>query len=163
MFKIPEGQALKTEVDKTEKGYTIQKNDLLELEVYTNAGERLVDPEVYLKNERPDVETTQETVPQYLVDKNGIVKLPMIGQINLNGLTIRLAEEVLQKEYSKFYKDPFVILKYANKRVIVLGAPGGQVIPLKNENTSLVEVIALAKGIDNNAKAVNLRVLRNEE
>ena len=56
MFKVSEDQVLKTEADKTEKGYTIQKNDLLELEVYTNGGERLIDPEVYLKNERPDNE-----------------------------------------------------------------------------------------------------------
>ena len=50
-----------------------------------------------------------------------------------------------------------------NKRVIVLGAPGGQVIPLVNENIHLVEVLALAKGVDNLAKAHNIRVLRGDQ
>ncbi len=54
----------------------------------------------------------------------------MIGEIKLEGLTIRQAEEVLQQAYSKFYEDAYVVLKYTNKRVIILGAPGGQVIPL---------------------------------
>jgi polysaccharide export outer membrane protein len=43
-----------------------------------------------------------------------------------------------------------------------LGAPGGQVIPLVNENVHLVEVLALAKGIDNLAMAQNVRVLRGD-
>ncbi|MCK5104336.1 MAG: polysaccharide export protein EpsE, partial [Cyclobacteriaceae bacterium] len=53
-------------------------------------------------------------------------------------------------------------LKYLNKRVIVLGAPGGQVIQLENENTSVVEIVALAGGIDDNGKAQNLRLIRGD-
>jgi len=37
------------------------------------------------------------------------------------------------------------------------------VIPLVNENLHLVEVLALAKGLDNNAKAQNIRVLRGDD
>jgi polysaccharide export outer membrane protein len=70
---------------------------------------------------------------------------------------------MIQTEYAKFYKDPYAILEYTNKRVIVLGSPGGKVIPLINENVSLVEILALAEGVDNNARATNIRVLRGEE
>jgi polysaccharide biosynthesis/export protein len=45
----------------------------------------------------------------------------------------------------------------------VLGAPGGQVIPLVNENTRLTEVLAMAKGLGNDAKAHNIRVLRADK
>jgi polysaccharide biosynthesis/export protein len=83
-----------------------------------------------------------------------------VGELNLEGLTLVKAEEILQKEYSKFYEDPFVLLKFTNKRVVVLGAPGGQVIPLVNENIKLTEVLALAKGIATDAKANNIRILR---
>src|SRR5690606_141088 len=38
----------------------------------------------------------------------------------------------------------------------------GKVIPLTNENTTLVEVIALAGGIDNTGRAHNIRVLRGD-
>ena len=44
----------------------------------------------------------------------------------------------------------------------MLGAPGGQVIPLQNENTSVVEVVALAGGIDERGKAFNLRLIRGD-
>jgi polysaccharide biosynthesis/export protein len=45
----------------------------------------------------------------------------------------------------------------------VLGAPGGMVIPLVNEGVRLVEVLALAKGIEKNGKAHNIRVLRGDQ
>jgi polysaccharide export outer membrane protein len=162
MFQLPEGAALKQQMDVAEKNYTIQKYDHLELDVYTNKGEKIVDPEF----QRATGQVSQsETVvkPIYAVDVNGVSKFPLVGEIKLDGLTIRQAEEVLQQAYSKFYTDPYVLLKYNNKRVIVLGAPGGQVIPLTNENMHLVEVLALAKGVNNDAKAQNIRILRGDQ
>jgi polysaccharide export outer membrane protein len=87
----------------------------------------------------------------------------MVGEVKLEGLTIREAEALLQDAYEKFYTKPFVVVKYTNKRVVVLGAPGGKVIPLANENMKLLEILALAEGISNDAKAQNIRVLRNEK
>lgn len=161
MFKVPEGQSLKNEVDKAEKNYTIRKNDFLQLLVYTNGGERLVDPEAVLSKDNPV--TTPATPPTYLVGTDGRINFPMIREVMIEGLTIRQAENFLQQEYARFYKDPFITLKFVNKRVIVLGAPGGQVIPLVDENVKLTEVLALAKGVSNDAKANNIRVLRGEQ
>jgi polysaccharide export outer membrane protein len=87
----------------------------------------------------------------------------MIGEIKLEGLTIRQAEEILQQAYSKFYTDAYVVLKYTNKRVIVLGAPGGHVVPLTNEGMHLVEILALVEGIPNDGKATNIRVIRGDQ
>jgi polysaccharide export outer membrane protein len=161
MFKVPEGQALKNEIDKAEKNYTIRKNDVLQLTVYTNGGERLVDPEAVLSKDNPV--TAPASPPTYLVGIDGRINFPMIREVMIEGLTIRQAENFLQQEYQKYYKDPFVTLKFANKRVVVLGAPGGQVIPLVDENVRLTEVLALAKGVHNDARANNIKVLRGEQ
>jgi polysaccharide export outer membrane protein len=163
MFRATNAEAVQMQVRETEKNYVIQKNDRLELEVYTSKGERLVDPDRYLSTgSNVQAATAKPEVNSYLVGQDGLVKLPMVGSINLVGLTITQAEELLQKEFTKFYKDPFVILKYINKRVVVLGAPGGQVIPLVNDNMRLTEVLALAKGINNDARASNIRVMRGD-
>lgn len=161
MFKVEDQQALKTAVRSAEKNYIIQKNDQLELEVYTSKGERLIDPDAYLKQDQPGAGVENKKL-SYLVDENGIAKFPMIGEIKVTDLTLRQAEEILQKEYSLYYKESFIVLSCISKRVVVLGAPGGQVIPLTFENMKLVEVLALAKGVDNNAKAHNIRVLRGD-
>ena len=54
-------------------------------------------------------------------------------------------------------------MKYANKRVVLLGAPGGQVIPLTKEITRLTEILALAKGVSNDGRANNIRLLRGDQ
>lgn len=153
---------LSAEVLKAEKDYVIQHNDLLKLDVYSNKGERLIDPNPELTNTNTNQDKTEEEIT-YLVDLNGYAKFPMVGSLKLDGLTLRQAEDILQKEYEKFFKEPFVILRYANKRVVVLGAVGGQVIPLTNQNITLVEVLALAKGMPNDARAKNIRVIRGEQ
>ncbi len=166
MFKSTETEAAekaKKNASETEKNFRVAKNDRLTLEVYSNGGERLIDPNPELTKTTQDTQTTSEDKPVYLVDINGLIKIPMVGEVNVVGLTIKQAEELLQKEYAKFFKDPFVQLSFINKRVVVLGALGGQVIPLENENVTLVEVLALAKGLDNNSKAQNMRLIRGDK
>lgn len=163
MFKIDDPTVVQQQVAAAEKNYVVQPNDLLQLEVYTNSGERIIDPDLQLTKDIGTQNLAARTVPAYLVNVEGIAKFPMVGEIKIDGLKIREAEEVLQKEYARYYQGAFAILKYVNKRVIVLGAPGGQVIPLVNENMHLVEVLALAKGINNDGKAQNIRVLRKDK
>lgn len=163
MFRVPDQAIVKQQAEETQRNYVIQVNDYLKLAVYTNKGERIIDPDLELYKNMPVQTGLTKPDPNYLVDVNGIVKFPKINEIKLLGLTIRQAEELLQKEYSPLYTDAFVTLQYVNKRVILLGSPGGAVIPLINENMTLVEILALAKGVDNNAKSNNIRVLRGDD
>lgn len=163
MFKIPEGYKLEQEIQKAERNYVIQKNDLLSVDVYTNEGERIIDPDLKLAETIATQGVNAKPEVTYLVDLKGVTKLPMVGEIKLEGLTIREAEALLQDAYNKYYTKPFVVIQYINKRVVVLGAPGGQIIPLTNDNMELVEILALAKGVSNDAKAHNIRVLREEK
>ncbi len=151
-------EAIKT----VESNYMIQPDDRIEIEVYTQKGERLIDPEFELIENNQNIENLRPQLT-YLIRKDGMVKLPMIGDIKLEGYTLNTAEELLQKEYAMFYEKPFVYVNYVNKRVIVLGASEGQVIPLENENTKVSEILALSQAIDNDAKAHNIRLIRNNE
>lgn len=155
---IADQQKIIEAVSEAESNYKIRKNDYLKIDVYTNKGERILDP---------NYELTQATqinriIPQYLVQNEGIVNLPIIGNIQLEGLTLYEAGKLLEERYSLFYKDAYVLINFNNKRVTVLGAPGGQVIPLQNEDMNLFEVLALAGGLDNNAKAGNIRIIRGD-
>jgi polysaccharide export outer membrane protein len=163
MFRVSEETKLGEQAAKAEKNYVIAKNDLLELQVFTNKGERIIDPDFELSKDVTASNLSSKEEQTYLIDVKGLAKFPLVGEINLEGLTIRQAEEILQKEYTKYYTDSFVILKFASKRVIVLGSPGGLVIPLVNDGVRLVEVLAMAKGIEKNGKAHNIRVLRGDQ
>ncbi|GAB1445500.1 hypothetical protein MASR2M41_12020 [Flammeovirgaceae bacterium] len=163
MFKTPEGFQAEEITPKSIdaiQDYLIQKNDLLTVEIFSNNGERIVDPNQELANS--PIQSGEKEKLTYLVTTNGNVKLPMINEIRLEGLTLRQAEMSVQAAYAKFFKDPYVVMNFANKRAVLLGATGGQVIPLKDQNMRLTEVLALGKGLDNNAQAQNIRVLRND-
>jgi polysaccharide export outer membrane protein len=166
MFKPSDGhqpEVFKKEAGSTERNYVIQKNDYLTLQIFSNNGERLIDPNPEMTGQASAGKDRQKEEPvNYLVDVNGIVKLPLVGEMRLEGITLRQAEEIVQKEYSKFFKDSFVIFSYVNKRVIVLGAPGGQVIPLLNQNVRVAEVLALAKGVSNDGRASNIKLIRGD-
>jgi polysaccharide export outer membrane protein len=168
MFKPTEGfqpEVFKKEAQAVEKNYTIQKNDYLTLEIFSNNGERLIDPNPDMSGQSSSNNNNSQQDDDkihYLVDVNGVAKLPLVGEIHLEGLTLRQAEEIVQKEYSKYFKESFVIFSYVNKRVIVLGAPGGQVIPLTNQNIRVAEVLGMAKGLSNDARANNIKLIRGD-
>ncbi len=166
MFKTEKGvdpKQVETAIQQAEGNYRIQKNDLLNVEVYTNKGELLIDPNNELtKGSQTNFLESDRLNPDYLVQEDGLVKLPIIGLIQLGGLSLTEAEDLLAEEYSKFYKDVFTLIRYTNKRVFVLGALGGQVIPLLNENINLLEVLSMAGGINKDSKAQNIRLLRGD-
>lgn len=166
MFRPSDGyqpEVYKKEAISTEKNYIIQKNDYLTLKVFSNKGERFIDPNPDLTGQGASSKDQQKSEEiHYLVDVNGMVKFPMVEELKLEGLTLRQAEAIAQKEYSIFFKEAFVLLSFVNKRVIVLGAPGGQVISLISQSTRVAEVLALAKGLNNDARANTIKLIRGE-
>lgn len=147
-------------VESARSNYLIKPNDMLNLSVFTNKGEMIVDPNFELvQNLNPQALMSRNQF-QYLVQNDGKVKFPLLGLVYIEGLTIQQAEDKLEKLYDSSYKETFVKLQFMNKRVTVLGATGGQVIPLLNENTSVVEAIALAGGMPAQGKAQNIRLIR---
>ncbi|MCS6824406.1 MAG: polysaccharide biosynthesis/export family protein [Cytophagaceae bacterium] len=166
MFRTDE-QILIDSIQKADanhkKNYVIQKNDYISIKVYTNNGERIIDPDYeLLKATGIQAGTLNRETPKYLVRDNGMVFLPMIGDIKLEGYTLRQADSILSEAYSKFYYNVYVITKFENKRVVVLGALGGKVLNLENENTNLIEVIAQYGGVSQESKAHNIRVIRGD-
>jgi polysaccharide biosynthesis/export protein len=64
---------------------------------------------------------TQQTIPGYLVDKNGEIELPFVGKIKLSGYTTIQARDTITAAISQYIKSPIVNIKFANFKVTVLG------------------------------------------
>lgn len=192
---------LRAAVNRTAKNYRIQPNDYLDVRVYTNKGERILDPNGELQFGSPagavrggagsrgqasgaGGSATRNTGQgagsstggsEFLVQADGTVTLPMVNRVNVNNLSLLQADSVLKISYEIFYKDVFVTTHITNNRVTLLGAPGGKVISLENDNMNLLEVLALAGGIDGSTgstggtglyryggKANNIRIIRGD-
>lgn len=164
---------LRASVAEAGHNYRIQPNDVLSIRIYTNKGELLVDPNNFLRQELQNasgngsgVRNTQQPgqqqeQQQYTVLPNGEVKVPMIGYIKVQDLTLNQADSLFQSRFETYYRDTYVYSQVVSRRVVVLGATGGQVIQLPYENINLVEVLALSGGMPENGKAQKIRLIRN--
>lgn len=166
MLKAPEDYKY-SDFEKAAKAielnYVIQVNDRIRVSVFTNDGERIIDPDYELLKELPANQVNSRPDPDYLIREDGFVRLPLLGDVKLTGLTLNDANLYLQEKYNTFYTNSYVDVAFANKRVIVLGGSGGQLIPLVNENVTVAEVIAMTGGLQREGKAQNIRLVRGKE
>ncbi|MDF7813025.1 polysaccharide biosynthesis/export family protein [Hymenobacter sp. YC55] len=195
MFRLSDGKGLDTTrlrgvVNRVNRNYIIQPNDLLAVRVYTNNGERIIDPNGELQFGAPagmlptgtngsrtlatgTGQPTQAGDSEFTVQTDGTVRLPLINRVSITGYTLLQADSLLKVRYEEFYKGVFVVTRVTNSRVVVLGSVGGRIIPLVNDNMNLIEVLAAAGGIDGNGgggtslyrsggKASNIRIIRGD-
>jgi polysaccharide export outer membrane protein len=160
MLKTKKGYQFSKFSDSTNlKEYRLSVNDIISFNLYSNEGFKLVDL-TSLNNANTGYRF--ENTLAYLIEVDGFCKLPILGKTKLSGYTIKEAEIMLEEAYSAFYNKPFVIVKVSNKRVIVFPGSAGdaKVIPIENNNTTLIEAIALAGGIADDGKAAQIKLIR---
>lgn len=138
------------------ENYRIASTDAIQFKVFANDGFKLVD----MSNTGNT--TNAGAIIEETVDKDGMLKLPLLGKIKVVGLTMREAQSLLEKEYEIYYIKPFVQLKVVNKRVIVFPGSAGaaRVVSIVNNNTTVFEAIALAGGITEEGKAYRIKLIR---
>jgi polysaccharide export outer membrane protein len=170
-----DASAVEKSVERVAGNYVIQPGDYVRLDVFTNDGERLIDPNFELMagagaagNQQGNQIRERFT---YLVMEDGTCRMPKVGTVRLQNLTINEAEELLQEAFNAYYRESFVKLRPANRRAVVLGgigagggqaATGGLVVALENENMTIMEVIALSGGVAPGAKVSSIRLIRGE-
>lgn len=104
---------------------------------------------------------SQQSVTGYLVDKDGNIELPFVGQVKVVGLTTSQAREVIRKKTNEFYKNPSVIVRFANFKIGVLGEvnkPGTYVLP--NEKVTIFDALGLAGDLTIYGKRDNVLLIR---
>ncbi len=164
MFKTPKGYefAKDTTVSSSPLVYLIQPGDKLALKIYSNDGFKLVD--ITSSTAYSSEGNSAMVDVTFSVDNDSTVKLPIIGRIAVVGKSIREAEKLLEELYSKYYNDPFIIIKVTNRNAIVflndLGR--GTIVQLNNDNTSLYEALAQAGGIGELSKSYSIKILRGD-
>lgn len=97
-----------------------------------------------------------------LVEKDGTVKIPQLGELNLGGFTLSSAEDTLTQLFSKTIKNPIIEIKILNAEISVLGelnSPG--TYKLEKEINTLVEVISRAEGLTSYAKKKKIQIIRD--
>jgi polysaccharide biosynthesis/export protein len=87
---------------------------------------------------------------KHLVGPDGIVTLPVVGDLHLSGLTREEALGLVRSSFTKFYEGLSIVLRtevYASNRVFVLGRVSSPGVLHFDSTPTLLEAIARAGGL----------------
>jgi len=96
-----------------------------------------------------------------LVNSRGDIRLPLIKSIHIAGLTQTEAESTLEEAFRTYLKHPDIQIEVLNKRAYVIGEvrrPGE--IPLINEQLTLLQILAKAGDITDQADRKSILIMR---
>lgn len=148
----------------------IQKNDLLDIAVSS------VDPELL----RPFLQygsgingggnnygySGGNNNEGYLVEADGTINFPLLGQIKVAGLTRRQVVDLIQNRLKKegYIKDPTVMVRFLNFRISVLGEvshPG--TYKITSERITLFEALSMAGDLTIHGRRDRVAVVRETD
>lgn len=100
----------------------------------------------------------------YLVDKDGNINYPVVGLINLKGLTKQEAIKKMNSLLNEYVKDPIINIRFMNFKVTVIGEvqrPDLFVIP--TEKVTVLEALGLAGDMTAYGKRENVMIIREKD
>jgi polysaccharide export outer membrane protein len=100
----------------------------------------------------------------YLVNKDGNIDFPVLGSIQVKGLTITQLKDSLKIKLNKYLQDPIVNIRLLNYKITVLGEvarPSTYSIP--SERITVVDAIGMAGDLTIYGKRENVLLIREEK
>ncbi|MCA1761446.1 MAG: polysaccharide biosynthesis/export family protein [Cryomorphaceae bacterium] len=148
---------------------TIQPDDLLSITVNSLSAEsNMLFNQGVLGTLGSDVSEGakgSETIEGYLVDDNGYINFPVVGQVKLGGLTKAEATDTIQSILSRDYiKNPTVNIRFLNFKITVLGeVKNPSVITIPTEKINILEAISMAGDMTVVGKRENVLIIREHD
>ncbi len=135
--------------------------DILSVSVFTINSEAY--PYLSATMERPYSDTRSAYEKGIVVNDSGFIKLPLIGTVQVAGLSIPSATRIIEMKFKDYIEDPIITVKKLNFKITVLGEvnkPG--TYPVLNEKVTLPEALGLAGDISQYGDRQSVRIIREE-
>lgn len=97
----------------------------------------------------------------YLVDENGNISYPQLGEVHVEGLTLLEVRDKIQKEVDRFVLNTSVVVKLVNRTFTVLGEAGSSgLIPMPKNQYTIFEALGAAGGISDGGNRQRVKLMR---
>ena len=107
---------------------------------------------------------SQPILQQYLVSNEGTIDFPVLGQLNVGGLTKNEAESIIREKLKTYLKEtPIVTVRMSNYKIAVLGEvarPG--MFTVSNEKVNIFEALAMAGDLTIWGMRDNIKLIRED-
>ena len=109
--------------------------------------------------------TTQPVLQQYLVDNEGTINFPVLGELKVGGLTKEETEKMIVEKLKPYIKEvPIVTVRMVNYKISVLGEVGHPgTFTINNEKVNLLEALAMAGDMTVYGLRDNVKLIRENE
>ena len=151
-------ELLKAQYIPDVKKILIQTDDILSISVSTFDS---TTAKLFNNPVRPSASDGSFIGQGYLVDVDGYIEFPVLGKIQLKGLTREDAKNHIKTKLLTFLREPVVEVRFLNLHVSVMGEvqrPGLYTFP--DEHFTVLEAITLAGDMTNLADRENIMVIR---
>ena len=105
-----------------------------------------------------------ELTTGYFVDDAGYIDFPVLGSLDVGGLTLSEIKEMIAGRLADGYlKDPVVNVRFLNFKVTILGevnTPG--LLRLSNKRVTLLEALGMAGDLTDYANRTNVLIMRED-
>lgn len=98
----------------------------------------------------------------YLVDVNGNIEFPVLGELHVAGLTRLQLQDLINEQLKSngYLSNPNVMVRFLNFKVFVLGTETGKVLNITEERCTFLEALAMAGGLDLYDRRDHIGVMR---
>jgi polysaccharide export outer membrane protein len=100
----------------------------------------------------------------YDINDSGYITIPVIGKVQVSGLTVYQIKDTLQKSVDQYLKDATVIVKLTNFKITVLGEvnhPG--TFRVYDNSINVLEAIGLAGDLNTYGNRQKIMIIRQNE
>jgi len=106
--------------------------------------------------------TTQAIISGYLVDKDGYVHMPYVGDLLVKDLTSKQVKDLVTQKISVYFKDPVVNVRFSNFKITVLGeVKNPTTFLMPNESPTIFDALGLAGDINVTGRRDNVMLIRS--
>ncbi|MHA6280408.1 polysaccharide biosynthesis/export family protein [Salinimicrobium sp. CAU 1759] len=139
----------------------IEVNDVLKIDVSSMNEELAVPFQINLNNRAGGSGGSNAVLTGYLVDPQGNINFPVLGEIHVAGKTREeLQEELTSELRGKYLKDAVVRVRIVNFKVTVMGETGSRVIDVVDERISVPQALAMSGDISYDGQRDKILVIR---
>lgn len=107
---------------------------------------------------------SQASLQQYLVDNTGKIDFPVVGVLQVGGLTKREAEQMLKEKLIPYLKEePIVTVRMVNYKISVIGEVNNAgMFTINNEKVNVLEALAMAGDMTVYGIRENVKLIRED-
>ncbi|SKB36593.1 polysaccharide export outer membrane protein [Salegentibacter holothuriorum] len=157
-------QQLEGQVNLLEYEPKIERNDVLRINVSSSSvNEEIVAPfQMNQQGAQSGGGGGQNlSLTGYLVSPQGTINFPVLGTVEVEGLSRTAIQEKLQKQIAEYVRDPVVDVRIVNFNVTVLGEVGNPGrVQITDGRITMPELLAMSGDVSYTGKRQNIRVIR---